>query len=81
MSLSASRLKAAILGLTQSYNPPTWPAGFTAEMIAEVEAKQDHYAEELADIIVSEMQNATVIPTGLVAPGGGGPVTGTATLT
>ena len=45
-----------------------------------VEAQQ--FSDDLASAIVGYLQaNATVVPTLLVAPPGGGPVTGTGTLT
>jgi hypothetical protein len=46
------------------------------------QAEMQAFCDDLANAIVPYIQtNATVLPTLLVAPGGGGPVTGTGTVT
>ncbi len=72
MALVQSRLKAKI------------KAAFEAEQSEEVDhnASLDRIADKLATAIIEEIQFLKVnYTTGLVAPSGGGPVTGTITHT
>jgi len=71
MSLSASALSSAI---KTNLTARAWFRG------SAVEAQQ--FCDDLAGAIVAHITaNALVIPTALVAPPGGGAVTGTGTIT
>lgn len=71
MSLSASGLSSAIKTNLTARN---WFNGSAAA------AQQ--FCDDLAGAIVAHITaNAVVVPTALVAPNGGGPVTGTGTIT
>ena len=71
MSLVKATIKTSIKSiLTRSFDEKTDPSILT-----------DDFADQLADVIIAAIQSATVtVPaTGLVAPSGGGPVTGIST--
>jgi hypothetical protein len=75
MPMTSAGMSAAIQAQLETIG---WSWAGNAAYQAQVQA----FCNALADAIVPYIQtNATVVPTALVAPSGGGPVTGVGTIT